>query len=179
MAHIQEISTLGNTPHPDPAPKTTSTIPPVPADQHTEPSVEPPVPDLASALSKLADSISGLKTSSGRTKVCEPDMFDGSDAQKLQPFIVQCTLNFHDRPNAFSSDSAKVNFALSYLKGTALDWFEPGLTSTDPPDWLDSYSDFLSELKSNFGPHNPEGEAEAELENLQMRDNQRITKYTV
>ena len=113
-------------------------------------------------------------------KVREPDTFDGSDARKLQSFIVQCTLNFHDRPDAFSSDSAKVNFALSYLKGTALDWFEPGLTSMDPPpDWLDSYSDFLSKLKSNFGPHNPEGKGEAELENLQMRDNQRITKYTV
>ena len=85
-------------------------------------------------------------------------MFDGSDAQKLQPFIVQCTLNFRDRPDAFSSDSAKVNFALSYLKGTALDWFKPGLTSMDPPDWLENYSNFLSELKSNFGPYNPEGE---------------------
>ena len=134
MAHIQEISTLGNTPHPDPAPETTSTIPPVPADQHTEPSVEPHIPDLASALSKLADYISGPKTSGGWTKVREPDTFDGSDARKLQPIIVQCTLNFHDRPDAFSSDSAKVNFALSYLKGTALDEFEPGLTSIDPPD---------------------------------------------
>ena len=121
MAHIQEISTLGNTPHPDPTPETTSTIPLVPADQHTEPSVKPHIPDLASALLKLADSISGPKTSSGRTKVREPDTFDGSDARKLQSFIVQCTLNFRDRPDAFSSDSAKVNFALSYLKGTALD----------------------------------------------------------
>ena len=47
MPHIQEISTLGNTPHPDPAPKTTSMIPPVPADQHTEPSVKPPIPDCS------------------------------------------------------------------------------------------------------------------------------------
>ena len=49
----------------------------------------------------------------------------------------------------------------------------------DPPDWLDSYSDFLSELKSNFGPHNPKAKAKAKLENLRMCDNQRITKYTV
>ena len=137
------------------------------------------MPDLASALLKLADSISGPKTSSRWTKVHEPDTFDGSDAWKLQPFIVQCTLNFCDRPDPFSSDSAKVNFALCYSKGTALNWFKPGLTSMDPPDWLDSYSNFLSKLKSNFGPHNPEGEAKAELENLQMCNNQQITKYTV
>ena len=156
MAHIQEISTLGNNPHPDPTPETTP-IPPVTADQHTETSVEPPVPDIASALLKLADSLSGPKTSGSWTKVCEPDTFNGTDARKLQSFIVQCTLNFR----------------------ITLDWFEPGLTSMDPPDWLDDYSNFLSELKTNFGPHNPEAEAEAKLENLRMRDNQRINKYTV
>ena len=37
----------------------------------------------------------------------------------------------------------------------------------------------VSKLRSHFRPFNPEGEAEAELENLRMRDNQRITKYLV
>ena len=106
-------------------------------------------------------------------------MFDGSDAQKLQPFIVQCTLNFRDQPDAFSSDSAKVIYVLSYLKGSALNWFKPGLTSKDEPDWLHSYSEFLSELRINFGPHNPEAKAEAKLKTLQMCNNQRITKYNV
>ena len=64
------------------------------------------------------------------TKVHEPDVFDGLDTCKLQPSLVQCTLNFRDCPDAFSSDSAKVTFALSYLKGTALDWFELSLTSS-------------------------------------------------
>ena len=68
---------------------------------------------------------------------------------------------------------------LSYLKGTALDWFEPSLTSGKSPPWLNDYSDFIRELKNNFGPHDPEGEAEADLENLKMHDNQRIMKYLV
>ena len=114
---------------------------------------------------------------SARTKVHEPDVFDGSDTRKLQPFLVQCTLNFHNHPDAFTSDSDKVTFTLSYLKGTTLDWFEPSLTSSKSPPWLDDYSDFVRELKNNFGPHYPEGEAEADLENLKMRDNQRIVKY--
>jgi len=70
-------------------------------------------------------------------------------------------------------------YALSYLKGTALDWFEPGLLRPNPPDWLDDFDDFISELQNNFRPHDPEGKAEAELENLHMRENQQVTKYLV
>ena len=68
---------------------------------------------------------------------------------------------------------------LSYLKGTMLDWFKPLLTSSRSPPWLDDYSNFVRELKNNFGPHDPKGKAEADLENLKMHDNQCIMKYLV
>src|SRR6266581_8750906 len=61
------------------------------------------------------------------TKVCKPDQFDGSDTCKLRTFFVQCKLNFQDRPHAFTTGTTKVVFMLSYLKGVALDWFEPDL----------------------------------------------------
>jgi len=93
-------------------------------------------------------------------------------------------LNFNDRPSAFRFDKAKVNFAISYLKGAALEWFEPGLIDTglnrqvrDAPEWINNYEEFTMELRSFFGPHDPVGEAETELENLRMKDGQRITKY--
>ena len=86
--------------------------------------------------------------------------------------------NLH-RPNAFTDDSAKITYTLSYLKGTVLDWFQPSLTSRNNVPWLSNYSEFVSELCSHFGPFGPEGEAKAELENLCMCDNQRITKYLV
>ena len=140
---------------------------------------EAPTSNLATALTLLAQSLSALKKNFKQTKVRELDVFDGSDTHKLQPFLVQCTLNFRNRPDAFSTDSAKVTFALSYLKGTALNWFEPLLTSSLNPAWLDDYSDFVSELRKNFGPHDPKGEAEANLENLRMHDNQHIVKYLV
>ena len=140
---------------------------------------EAPTGDLAAALTLLAQSLSTWKKNSKRTKVWEPDIFDGLDTCKLQPFLVQCTLNFRNHPDAFSTDGAKVTFALSYLKGTALDWFKPSLTSGLNPAWLDDYSNFVSELRKNFGPHDPEGEAEADLENLCMCDNQRIVKYLI
>jgi hypothetical protein len=93
-------------------------------------------------------------------------------------------LNFRDpeRQEAFKDDSAKVNYALSYLRGTALDWFEPDILTPDednPPTWLSNYKAFVTELKDNFGLFDPTGDAEDRLESLTMRDNQRITKYNV
>jgi hypothetical protein len=78
-------------------------------------------------------------------------------------------LNFQDQPDAFSSGSAEVTYTLSYLKGTVLEWFEPTLLEAnliDNPTWLSDYEEFVSELKVNFGPYNPGGEAETKLENL-------------
>ena len=140
---------------------------------------EAPTGDLAATLTLLAQSLSTPKKNSEQTKVQELDVFDSSDTHKLQPFLVQCTLNFRNHPDAFSTDSAKVTFALSYPKGTALNWFKPSLTSGLNPAWLNNYSDFVSELRKNFRPHDPEGEAKANLENLHMHDNQCIVKYLV
>lgn len=146
-----------------------------------DPDADDPTPNLASAITLLAQSVSRPRTNN--SKVREPDTFDGSDSKKLRSFLVLCQLNFNDRPTAFRSDQTKVNYALSYLKGTALDWFEPDLLAIQdggyPPDWYDDYPAFVKELRDNFGPHDPVGDAEADLENLRMRDNQRITKYLV
>ncbi|KIM65048.1 hypothetical protein SCLCIDRAFT_23147 [Scleroderma citrinum Foug A] len=41
----------------------------------------------------------------------------------------------------------------------ALEWFEPDLLNASNPNacpiWMDNYHQFISELKSNFGPHDP------------------------
>jgi hypothetical protein len=75
-------------------------------------------------------------------------------------FFVQCELNFQNKTRSFRLDRAKVNFAQSYLKGMALEYFEPDLLSgaTDVrPDWMDDYTEFMLELQNNFGPHDPVG----------------------
>jgi hypothetical protein len=64
----------------------------------------------------------------------------------------------------------------------ALEWFEPDLLSgdlNDQPDWMDDYSAFMLELQTNFGPHDPVGDAEMQLEQLYMRNGNRINKYIV
>jgi hypothetical protein len=95
--------------------------------------------------------------------------------------LVQLQLNFRARPTAFRLDTDRVTYALSFLQGTALDFFEPAILELphNPPSWVDDYDDFISELKTNFGPQDPEGEAEVDIEALRMRDNQKIVKYVI
>jgi len=65
----------------------------------------------------------------------------------------------------------------------ALEWFEPDLLLSEPstfrPLWMDSYSEFVLELQTNFGPHDPVGDAEQQLRHLSMQDDERVNKYIV
>ena len=44
---------------------------------------------------------------------------------------------------------------------------------------MDNYRQFILELQTNFGLHDPVGDAEHQLDHLTMTDGQRITKYVV
>src|SRR5882724_5551378 len=79
----------------------------------------------------------------------------------------------------FKSDTAKVNYMLSFLKGSALDCFEPALLDPNEPIWLSDLTLCIEELETNFGTYNPVGEAEAELEALRMHDSHQATKYFI
>lgn len=114
-----------------------------------------------------------------KAKLREPDAFDGSDSRKLRPFLALCQLNFRNLPAAFPNDAAKVNYALSYLKGTALDWFEPAITHNAIDPWMTDWDEFVFQLESNFGPADPVGDAEEGLDNLRMRDGHKVAKYNV
>jgi hypothetical protein len=119
-----------------------------------------------------------------KTKLRAPDPFNGMETSKLRSFLVQCQLNFADRPSAFATDRAKVNYAMSYLKGVALAWFElyyletptPGVP---PPLFMTDYDALCEELKTNFGLSDPVGDAEYKLRTLSMKSDQRIAKYVV
>ena len=108
--------------------------------------------NLSIAIDRLACSARSSNSSSLHTKVHEPDTFDGTDPKKLCTFFIQCELNFQDRPKAFWTDRAKVTFTQSYLKGMALEWFEPDLLGMDDPDahplWMTSWREFVIELQT-------------------------------
>ena len=107
---------------------------------------------LTRAVASLAHSTTASRQPSKpqcRMKIHEPDQFDSSDPHKLHTFLVQCELNFQDHPKSFDNDCAKVIYTQSYLKGMALDWFEPELLLGNPrfrPLWMDNYSKFTQEL---------------------------------
>ena len=133
--------------------------------------------EFAKIIGKLFQS--SAKPAKSKPKLREPDTFDGSDPRKLHTFILQCKLNFRDRKDLFEDETAKVNYALSYLKGIALDCFEPALLDPNPPVWLSNFNLFVEELESNFSSYDPVGEAEAELEQLRMQENHQATKYFI
>ncbi|KAG6326342.1 hypothetical protein ID866_12747, partial [Astraeus odoratus] len=117
----------------------------------SEPSVKDnPLLALTNAITRLSNAARCRPEDSGaaRTKVREPDTFDGTDPKKLYAW--------------------KVGFALSFLKGIALAWFEPNLLDAIPgtdPTWAGDYSEFVIKLTTNFSPHNPVGDAEHQLDN--------------
>ena len=138
--------------------------------------------NLAVAISRLSHSAHcNNKSLSSWAKVQDPDTFDGTDPKKLQTFLVQCELVYSDWPKAFRLDRAKITFAQSYLKGMALEWFEPDLLDTgDPanrPRWMDTWITFVAELQSTFGLHNPVADTEHQLNHLQMKDGHRVMWY--
>ena len=65
----------------------------------------------------------------------------------------------------------------------ALEWFEPDLLGNIAPDqrplWMDNWCEFLAELSGQFGPHDPIGDAEHQLDNLHMKETHRIVHYLV
>src|SRR5271168_2289572 len=157
-----------------------SPIPPE-ASADRQPSVvsDTPTPNLAEAILLMTEELR-RREKAPTTKVKEPDTFDGSDSRKLNNFILLCDLYFRHKPSAYSDDSVKVTFALSHLRGLALDLFEPAiLDSEENPDWLTDWSAFLRTLRSHFGPIDPVADAEDAIDNLKMRENQRIVKYDV
>ena len=73
----------------------------------------------------------------------------------------------------------KVNYVLSYLKGSALECFKPGLLDSTVPAWASDFNLFVVELEANFGTYDLVGEAEAKLEGLHMQENHQATKYFI
>ena len=127
--------------------------------------------DLAAAIALLAQTLATQNVHpppvsytpavpvTSPTRLREPDTLNGSDVNKLQVFILQCSLYFQDRTNTFSSNRAKVAYTLSFLMGPAFGWFEPRLFDPHLPAWVHHWVLFHTELESNFGPFDPVGEA--------------------
>src|SRR6266481_8804492 len=135
--------------------------------------------NLATTITLLAQKLTSPATPTiPCIKIWEPDTFDGVDPHQLCTFLRQCSLNFKECADTFATDDMKVTYALSFLTGSTMDCFKLYLHDPhNPLLWLSSYNLFRKELESNFGSFDLEGEAEAELEVLQMPKNDHATKF--
>jgi len=64
-------------------------------------------------------------------EVKKQDLFSGGSPDKLQAFIFQCQIYFCACEGEFQEDTKKIFFAISYLRGIALDYFEPFINETE------------------------------------------------
>jgi hypothetical protein len=175
---------------PDPTPSNSERGTPTPKEPTREPTepLDEPLDDpldsatatsLAQAILLMTSELRRRENPSRKAKAKEPDTFDGSDPKKLNNFILLCNLYFRSNP-AYDDDANKVTLALSYLRGTALEYFEPSLLDSDEEiDWIADWSAFVRTLRTQFGPIDPTADAEDGIDNLKMQDNQKIVKYNV
>lgn len=135
--------------------------------------------NLTTAINRLAETSEDKEKSKTAR---DPDPFDGSDPRKLRTFLLQLQLVFNDRQKTFQADHVRVNYALSYLKGPALEWFENDILNEDEdfaPFWRINFPEFRKELRTVFGPQDPVADADAEIEALVMKENHRVNKYII
>jgi hypothetical protein len=142
---------------------------------------------MAQTFGRIADTLDRGQTvppvAGARTKARPPDVFNGSDPEKLEQFLFQCRLFFRASPAQFTSETTKVNYALTFLSDTPLRWFQTALDQADMYGimhaWLDDFDEFSRELRTNFGTADPIGEAAELLDALRMKYNDKITTYNV
>ena len=95
-----------------------------------------------------------------------------TDPHKLISFLLLCNLYFHNNLS-YADDDIKVTFVLTYLHGTALNFFELAHSR------LDDWSTFVHILCTQFSPIDPTADAEDSIDNLKMWDSQCILKYNI
>ena len=79
---------------------------------------------MAQSLMLLAKKIDVMPHSKKHSiKPREPDVFNGTDPNKLDNYIFQLMLYLAAIFDNFPDNNMQITFALSYLKETLLDWF--------------------------------------------------------
>ena len=118
------------------------------------------------------------RRSEKKGSVKEPDTFNGSDLTNLPNFVIGVHLVFENKPRDYPTDVNKINYVLSLLRGTALEYFQPELLSVyedeDPPAWMGSLTALIDKLTINFGPTDDAEDAEDKLDVLHMGES--VTK---
>jgi len=85
----------------------------------------------------------------------EPDPFDSSDSHQASHFHPTVQTQLPRPKDLFWDDTDKVNYVLSFLKGTGLDCFESAVLDPVEPPLAFGFRSFLEELEPNFRTYYP------------------------
>ena len=147
----------------------------VPTRRNTMASTSTPNPDtkgkeldqpLPSNLTpdQIQQFIGALTGGSGNTKkpkIKEPSTFYG-ERDQLRGWLAQLSVYFKGVGWEFEYNNDKIVYALSLLRGDALEWARPYIERRQDETW-NSWDDFKNELQGQFGEIDKQGAARAKL----------------
>ena len=114
--------------------------------------------------------------------VKEPDPFSGGSSDELRAFLFQYQIYFCACEGEFKEDSEKIFFAISYLWGIALDYFEPFISEADPSqsfDFLEEWLAFIQKLSNLFGSYSPENDDEDAIVAIPFPVEDKVVNYFI
>jgi len=115
---------------------------------------------------QLREGQNGSNTGKSATmKVMKPSEFKGDQTLDVDTFMLQCNLYFSQFPDA--TESQKVAFALSCLKGPAAIWAEMFMKKS-LQNQMTSFQSLVQELEAMWGVVDKEGKAIRELDALKQ-----------
>ena len=114
--------------------------------------------------------------------VKEPDLFSRGSLDKLRAFIFQCQIYFHACEGEFLEDTERIFFAISYLQGVALDYFEPFINEAKAYqnfDFLEDWSVFVQKLSNLFGSYSPEDDDKDTIVAIPFPNDSKTVNYFI
>ena len=115
-------------------------------------------------------------------KVKESDLFSGRSPDKLRAFIFQCQIYFRAYKGEFKEDTEKIFFAILYLCGVALDYFEPFISEevlVQPYNFLEEWLVFVQKLSNLFGSYSPEDDDENAIVAIRFSPDSKMVNYFI
>ena len=107
-----------------------------------------------------------------------PDMFDGTNPEKLDAFEGQCRMIFLGDEKRFSNPRKQALYAGSFLKGLAFDWWLQELRKSNL-EFRDMADNFWSILRERFGYPDYTRIIERKLTYLRMKDTDHVNHHIV
>ena len=112
----------------------------------------------------------------------KPNPFSRGSPDELHAFIFQCQIYFCVCDKEFNNDAEKVFFAISYLRGIVLDYFEPFINKSDPNhnlDFLEDWLVFVQKLSNIFGSYSLEDDDEDAIVSIPCPHNGKAINYFI